>query len=92
MIDSQRGALAIIISYPTSGIIVLLKTPPKNKELDYNENKMTQKITHTHAICRSWYNGSYAMMAKPMKSLELHYPMIHFLIIDINILIMLNGF
>ena len=38
--------------YPTSasGIIVLLKTPPKNKELDYNGNKKAQKITHTHAI------------------------------------------
>ena len=24
------------------------------------------------------------MMAKPMKTLELHYPMIHFLIININ--------
>ena len=26
-------------------------------------------------------NGSYTMMAKPMKTLELHYPMIQFLII-----------
>ena len=53
MIDSQlRASLAIIISYPTSasGIIVLLKTPPKNKELDYNENKKAQKITYTLAI------------------------------------------
>ena len=37
MVDSQ---LAIIISYPTSvsGIIVL-KTPPKDRKLDYNKNK-----------------------------------------------------
>ena len=27
------------------------------------------------------YDGSYTMMAKPMKTLELHYPMIQFLII-----------
>ena len=27
------------------------------------------------------YNGSYTMMAKPMKTLQLHYPMIQFLII-----------
>ena len=50
---SKRSAeLVIIISYPTSasGIIVLLKTPPKNKELGYNENKKAQKITRTHAI------------------------------------------
>ena len=37
MIDSQRGAeVALIISYPTSasGIIALLKTPPKYRKLD----------------------------------------------------------
>ena len=53
MIDSQRSAeLAIIISYPTSasGIIVLLKAPPKNRKLGYNKNKKAQKITHTLAI------------------------------------------
>ena len=56
MIDSQRGGrsaeLAIIISYSTSasGIIVLLKTPPKYRKLDYNKDKKAQKITHTLAI------------------------------------------
>ena len=30
-----------------------------------------------------WYNGSYTMAAKPIKSLELHYTMIQFLIITI---------
>ena len=29
------------------------------------------------------YNGSYTMMAKPMKTLELHYPTIQFLIIKV---------
>ena len=40
---------------------------------------------HAYArhFCRSWYNGSYTMMAKPMKTLELHYPMIQFLIMSI---------
>ena len=33
-----------------SGIIVLLKTPPKYRKLDYNKNKKAQKITHTLAI------------------------------------------
>ena len=29
------------------------------------------------------YNGSYTMMAKPMKTHEMHYPLIQFLIIAI---------
>ena len=32
------------------------------------------------AISRAWYNGSYTMAAKPIKSLEIHYTMIQFLI------------
>ena len=32
------------------------------------------------AISRAWYNGWYTMAAKPTKTLELHYPMITFLI------------
>ena len=32
------------------------------------------------AISRAWYNGSYTMAAKPIKSLEMHYTMIQFLI------------
>ena len=47
-----RASLAIIISYPTSasGIIVLLKTPPKYRKVDLNKNKKAQKLTHTLAI------------------------------------------
>ena len=50
MIDSQRGA--IIISYATSasGIIVLLKMPPKYRKLDRNKNKKAQKIMHMLAV------------------------------------------
>ena len=33
----------------------------------------------------AWYNGSYTMSAKPIKSLELHYTMIQFLIIVVSI-------
>ena len=33
------------------------------------------------AISRAWYNGSYTMVARPIKSLEMHYTMIQFLII-----------
>ena len=32
------------------------------------------------SISRAWYNGSYTMAAKPIKSFELHYTMIQFLI------------
>ena len=33
------------------------------------------------AISLPWYNGSYTMAAKPIKSLELQYTMIQFLMI-----------
>ena len=32
------------------------------------------------AISRVWYNGSYTIAAKPIKTLVLHYTMIQFLI------------
>ena len=35
------------------------------------------------SISRVWYNCSYTMAAKPIKSLELHYTMIQFLIMCI---------
>ena len=31
------------------------------------------------------YNVSYTMMAKPIRALELHYPMIQFLVIMLNL-------
>ena len=34
------------------------------------------------SISRAWYNGSYTMAAKAIKSLELHHTMIQFLIIE----------
>ena len=36
------------------------------------------------SISRAWYNGSYTMVAKPIKSLELHYTMIWFLILRVT--------
>ena len=35
---------------------------------------------YSYHIWRAWYIGSHIMMAKPIKALELHYPMIQFLI------------
>ena len=37
------------------------------------------------AISQPWYNGSYTIAAKPIKTLESHYTMIQFLIIAVII-------
>ena len=37
------------------------------------------------AISRVWCNGSYTIAAKPIKTLELHYAMIQFLIMALII-------
>ena len=81
--------LAIIISYPTSasGIIVLLKTPTKYREffqtlfvkttdsqLVFNFEQM-RTVTIIFGDCRIM---GHTMMAKPIRALELHYPMIAF--------------
>ena len=62
------------------------KKPPKYRKLDETKNKNVtpQKITRLLTIFAEHgrYNGSYTMMAKPMKILELHYPMIQFLIMN----------
>ena len=90
MVDSQIShgeplpaeERAIIISYPASasGIIVwyivLLKTPPKYRKFNLSKETTPQKITRTLTIFSgTWYEISWPMMAKPMKTLELHYPM-----------------
>ena len=93
--DARSAELAIIISYPTSarGIIVLLKTPPKywsfvpTLYLKTNDFQLVFNFwagTHSYHFWRASYNGSYTMMAKPVRALELHYPMIQFLIISVS--------
>ena len=42
------------------------------------KEKLMRTVTD---ICGAWYNSSYTIMAKPIKTLELHYPIIYFLII-----------
>ena len=43
---------------------------------------------YSYYIWRAWHNGSHTMTAKPIRALELHYPMIQFLIIAyINLLV-----
>ena len=71
----------MIISYPTSasGIIVLLQAPTKYREFFPTLFVKTTDFQLVFLdIWRVWYNGSYTMMAKPIRDLELHYPMIHF--------------
>jgi len=78
--------LAIIISYPTSatGIIVLLKIINKYCWILLNFAWSEQPEGNLmDAISRVWYNGSYTIAATPIKTLELHYKMIQFLIIEV---------
>ena len=83
--------LAINISYPTSasGIIVLWKTPTKYREFfptlfvkttDFQLVFDFEQTRTGYHIWIAWYNGSYIMIAKPIRALELHYPMIQILI------------
>ena len=65
MIDSQRGA-----HLSQELLLDLADFALKNQPED---NLMV-------TIPRAWYNGSYTMAAKPIKSLELHYTMIQLLI------------
>ena len=81
-----RAELAIIISYPTSasGIIVLLKTPTIYPEFFPTSFVKTTDFQHafnfeqtlTVTIFGEHGNGSYTVMAKPIRAPELHYPMI----------------
>ena len=67
-----------------SGIIVLLKI---NQEilLDFAHFALQEQLEYNlmFAISRAWYNGSYTMAAKPIKSVELHYTMIQVVIIGV---------
>ena len=80
-----RYELAIIISYPTSasGIIILFKMLTKYWEffptwivkkpifsLFFNLSRRIQ-LPYLESIR---FNGSYTMMARPIRALELHYP------------------
>ena len=56
-------------------------------QLVFNFEQM--HIPVTILIWRAWYNGSYTMIAEPIRALELHYPMIQILI---NIKISLERF
>ena len=87
MIDSQRGATRLVgynhlISNKCEWNNCFIKN---NQEIllvltDFAVQEQPEGNLMA-AISRPWYNGSYTMAAKPIKSLELHYTMIQFLII-----------
>ena len=68
--------LAIISSYPTgaSGIRnFFIKNNQADILLDLADSALLEQPEDnlTVAISRAWYNGSYTMAAKPIKSLEI---------------------
>ena len=77
---------AIIISYPTSasGIIVLLKTRTKYREFLFVKTAVFQPVFNFEQTRTVAIFGEHGMMVKPIRALELHYPMIQFLIIQIG--------
>ena len=58
----------------------MLRAPfyPSRKKISASFQFQTD--AYTDHIWRAWYNSSYTITAKPIKMLELHYPMIQFLI------------
>ena len=65
-----------------SGVIVFIRN---NQEilLDLADFALQEqpKDTLMVSISQAWYNGSYTVAAKSIKPLELHYTVIHFLIV-----------
>ena len=82
--EARSAELAIIISYPTStsGIIVLLKTPTKYREIFPPLFTKTINFQQTSIVVILGEHGIMVHIpwAKPIRALELHYPMIQFLI------------
>ena len=82
--EVRSAELAIIISYPTSasGIIVLLKTPTKYREIFPTLFTKTINFQQTSIVIILGEHGIMVHIpwAKPIRALELHYPMIQFLI------------
>ena len=88
MIDSQRGVgYNHLISNKHKWNNCVIKN---NKEILLNLADFTLQEqlegNSMVAISRAWYDGSYTMATKPIKSFELHYTMIQFLIIIIIII------
>ena len=82
--EARSAELAIIISYPTStsGMIVFLKTPTKYREIFPTLFTKTIDFQQTSIVIILGEHGIMVHIpwAKPIRALELHYPMIQFLI------------
>ena len=70
-------------THKTSRILQDFCVKPTDFKLLFNFEQMS------YHIWRTWYNGSYTMMAKPIRALEFHYPTIQFLIVA-NILLLIR--
>ena len=88
MIDSQRGAKHHVgynhlISNKGKWNICFIKNHQQIL-LDFANFAWLEQPegNSMDAISRVWHNGSYTIAAKPIKTLELHYTMIHFLIMS----------
>ena len=89
VIDSQRGAKRrvgynhLISGTSASGIIICFIKNHRQILLDFANFPWLKHPEGNlmDSISRVWYNGSYTIAAKPIKTLELHYTMIQFLII-----------
>ena len=86
--EARSAPLAIIVSYPTSASanVVLYKTSTKYGKFFPTLFVKTTDFQLVLFLILSRrvqlpYNGSYIMMAKPIRALELQYSVIQFLII-----------
>ena len=86
MIDSQRGAKRQVgFNHLISNKREWNNCFIKNHQqilLDFADSAWLEQPESNlmDAISRVWYNGSYTIAAKPIKTPELHYTMIQFLI------------
>ena len=87
MIDSQLGATCLVgdnhlISNKREWNNCFIKN---NQEIlvDFADFALQEQLEDNLMvfISQAWYNGSFTMAAKPIKSLKLHYTMIQCLII-----------
>ena len=75
--EARNAELAIITSYPTSanGIIVFIKNAHKISRIPPDFSRKNNRFS----VCFVLF---FAMTAKPIRALELHYLMIQFLMIQ----------
>ena len=83
--EARSPELVIIISYPTSASCFIKNGREILFDLADFSLQEQPEDNLVVAISRVWHNGSYTMVAKPIKSLELHYTMIQFFFVNVDI-------